>query len=69
MFWSENLKERYILENRGSRWKDNIKIELKEMTMESLDGIHSSQRRSAVDKVMRLLTGVSKFDNIKFTPN
>ena len=52
---------------RGSRWKDNIKIELKEMTLESLDGIHSGQRRSVVDTVLRLLTAVSKFSNIKFT--
>jgi hypothetical protein len=56
MLRSENLKERYHLENRGSRWKDNIKIELKEMTTDYLDGIHSRQRRSVVDKVMRLLT-------------
>jgi hypothetical protein len=67
MFWSENLKERYHLENRGSRWKVNIKIVLKEMTLESLDGIHSCQRRSVVDTVMRLLTAVSQFNNIKFT--
>ena len=69
MLRSENLKERYHLENRGSRWKDNIKTELKETKMESLDGIHSRQRRSAVDKVMRLLTAVCKFNNIKFTAN
>jgi len=29
MFQSENLKERYHLENQGSRWNDNIKIEIK----------------------------------------
>jgi pyruvate/2-oxoglutarate dehydrogenase complex dihydrolipoamide dehydrogenase (E3) component len=57
------------LENQGSRWKDNIKIEFKEMTMESLDAIHGSQRRSVVDKVMKLLTAVCKFNNVKFTPN
>jgi len=69
MFGSENLKKRYHLENRRSRRKDNIKIELKELKMESLDGIHSSQRRSVVDTVMRLLTEVSNFENINFIPN
>ena len=39
------------------------------MTMESLDGIRSSQRRSVVDTVMRLLKAVSNFDNTNFTPN
>lgn len=39
------------------------------MTMKSLDGIHSSQRLSVVDTVMRLLTGFSNFDNTNFTPN
>jgi len=39
------------------------------MTMESLDGIRSSQRRSVVDTVMRLFTAVSNFDNTNFTPN
>lgn len=37
--------------------------------MESLDGIHSSQRLSVVDKVMRLLTAVCNFNYIKFTAN
>ena len=54
---------------KPTRWKDNIKKELKEITLESLDGIHCSQRLSVDDTVMRLLTGVSKFNSIKFVPN
>jgi len=35
--------------------------------MESLYGIHSSQRRSVLDTTMRFLTGTSNFNNINFT--
>jgi hypothetical protein len=36
--------EGMIQPRKTSRSKDNIKKELKQITLESLDGIHSSQR-------------------------
>jgi hypothetical protein len=38
-FWPDDLKERDNLEVKGSRWEDNIKVDLREILCEGVESI------------------------------